>query len=270
MAPPRRATARAASLPAGRQAASVSRLLPSPRSFAVGLALLGVAVGAYAAARETSVFAVREVEIVGGSPRLQAEVRKALAPEVGTSLVRIGGGEIDRRVARVPGVLSVRFDRDFPHTLRVVVTPERAVLLLRRGSEGWVVSARGRVLRTVRNVRVSSLPRAWVPKDAAVRVGEILAPEHGAVAATVLAPLAASNFPARVRAVRAKESELTLVLRSGLELRLGDSGDLRLKLAVARRILAVQAADATPVYVDVSVPERPVVGDGNPGVESTG
>ena len=33
------------------------------------------------------------------------------------------------------------------------------------------------------------------------------------------------------------DGELTLVLASGTELRLGDSGDLRLKLAIAKQIL---------------------------------
>ena len=50
------------------------------------------------------------------------------------------------------------------------------------------------------------------------------------------------------------------MLAAGLELRLGDSGDLRLKLAIARRILAATgAARAGGGYLDVSVPERPVL-----------
>jgi hypothetical protein len=53
---------------------------------------------------------------------------------------------------------------------------------------------------------------------------------------------------------------LTLELGSGLELRLGDTGDLRLKLAIARRILrtTVAVSDVSG-YLDVSVPERPVL-----------
>ena len=67
--------------------------------------------------------------------------------------------------------------------------------------------------------------------------------------------------------MRATDKELTLVLRSGLELRLGDAGDLRLKLAVARRILLLQGAETSADYIDVSVPERPVVGGLNTQVE---
>jgi cell division protein FtsQ len=270
VAPPRRATARAAALPARRPLPSVARHLPSPRSLAVSLGLLAVAVGLYVVARQTSIFALRDVEVRGGSPALKQQVEDALAPELGRSLVAIQAGEIEHRLAAVPGVLAVRTDRDFPHTLRLVVTPERPVLLLRRGKEGWVVSARGRVLRKVTTTRLSTLPRVWVGKDADVQVNEVLAAESGLAAATVLAPITGSSFPARVRTVRATDKELTLVLRSGLELRLGDAGDLRLKLAVARRLLLLLASNADATYIDVSVPERPVVGGVNPQVAGEG
>jgi len=270
VAPPRRATARTAALPARRPPSALRRHMPSARSIAVGLALLGLAVGAYAIARETSVFAVRDIEVRGGSAALRAEVARALRPELGRSLVGVGGADVAASLADVPGVLSVRTDRRFPHTLRVVVTPERPVLLLRRGKAGWVVSARGRVLSRVRHTNVSSLPRLWVPKQTWVKVGMTLAPASGRTAATVVAPIVGSRFPAHIRAVRAKGDELTLVLRSGLELRLGDPGDLLLKLAVARKMLLLEGPDTSVTYIDVSVPERPVVGGGNAQVAGQG
>ena len=259
---------RAAALPAPPSARWV-RLLPSRRSFALGLLLLGLGAGAYVGARETSVFAVRELDIAGGSPSLRQQVRKALAPEGGRSLVKLGAADVERRLTSLPGVLSATSDRAFPHTLRVVVTPERPVLLLRRGSEGWIVSARGRVVRRVADVGAIRLPRVFVPRQTGVRLGELLPPSSGGLAAIVVAPLAAGNFPAAVRLVRTSERELTLVLRTGVEVRLGDVIELRLKLAVARRILGLLAAEDAPSYIDVSVPERPVVGDRNPQVATT-
>jgi cell division protein FtsQ len=254
----KRATARAAVLPAQPRTPRLRQLAPSPRSLAVGVALIVLAGGAYAAALETSIFAVTRIEVVGGSPRAQAEVRAALAGEIGQSLLRVGGSEIDRRVAASPDVLSVSFDRAFPHTLRVVVRAERPVLLLRRGAAAWVVSARGRVLRTETNPHLSSLPRVWVPRTTPVEVNSILAPAAGGAAAAALAPLSASLL-GRVRFVRADGKELTLVLRTGLEIRLGSVAQVRLKLAIARRVLALVGPGATQGYVDVTVPERPVV-----------
>lgn len=257
----KRATVRAAVLPARSGSPALRRLAPSGRSVVAGLALLLLAAAAYAVARETSVFAVRTLEVVGGSARAQAEVRAALAPELGRSLLQVSGREVDRRIASSPDVLSVSIDRSFPHTLRVIVRPERPVLLLRRGTDAWVVSARGRVQRHVGNPRLSVLPRAWVPRETTVTVGEILNLEGGGRAAIALAPIRSGLF-GRIRFVRADAKELTLILHSGLEIRLGDIRDVRLKVAIARRILGVIGLYTTSGYIDVSMPERPVVRSG--------
>ena len=112
--------------------------------------------------------------------------------------------------------------------------------------------------------RRSSLPRLWVPRGTAVSVGATLGAADGALAAAALVPVAAGAFPRSVRAVREGPDELTLVMQSGVEVRLGTIGDLRLKLAIAKRILALAGADAgSGTYVDVSVPERPVLGSAN-------
>jgi hypothetical protein len=52
------------------------------------------------------VFAVTDLEIAGGSPRVQAEVRRALE-RTGRSLLRVSDGEIDRQAAAVPDVVSL-------------------------------------------------------------------------------------------------------------------------------------------------------------------
>ena len=85
----------------------------------------------------------------------------------------------------------------------------------------------------------------------------------GAMGVAAVAPLRALRIPVGVRQVLTGDGDLTLVLASGTRLRLGDTGDLRLKLAIARRILPMTHG---ATYVDVSVPERPVAGY-NPRVE---
>ena len=255
----RRSNARTAVLPARRAVPELGRLAPSGRSILVGLALFALAASAYVAARDTAIFAVRTVEIRGGTESIRAEVRAALAPDLGKSLLRIDGGDIGRRLQPLPDVHSFRYDRSFPHTLRLVIRREVPVVVVRRGSDAFLVAASGRVLRPLPHPRLSSLPRFWVKKDVRLRTGEAL-PGSAAVAATVLAPLQGAPFPGGVKLVRGGADELTLVLGGGLEVRLGDAGDLRLKLAIARRILRTTgAAAAGPGYLDVSVPERPVL-----------
>jgi cell division septal protein FtsQ len=236
----------------------LARLAPSGRSVLIGLALFALAVGGYLAARETSIFAVRTIDIRGGDPALRSQVKAALADEVGQSLMKIDGAGLDRRIAPLPGVRSFHYDRAFPNTLRVLLRPEQPVLVLRTGADAYLVAATGRVIRKLAHPHLSHLPRLWVAHDVQVRVGDPLPPAIGA-AATALAPLQGAPLPGGVRVVRGGK-ELTLVLGGGLEVRLGDHGDLQLKLAIARRILRSTTAPATAGdYLDVSVPERPVL-----------
>ena len=87
-----------------------------------------------------------------------------------------------------------------------------------------------------------------------------------ATAVAAVAPIAGSRFPGRVTSVTTTPDELTLRLRSGLEVRLGDATDTALKLAVAARVIPL--LDAGTVYLDVAVPERPVSGTLNSQVEA--
>jgi hypothetical protein len=256
----KRSTSRTAVLPARRAAPSLklTRLAPSARSVLVGVVLFALAVGGYVAARETSIFAVRTIEIRGGDKALQAQVEAALAGELGQSLMKIDGNVLSRQIAPLPGVRAFRYDRAFPNTLRIVLRPEQPVLVLRSGADAYLVASTGRVIRTLSHPRRSHLPRLWVARDVQVKVGEPLPAPLGA-AATTLAPLQGAPLPGGVRLVRGGK-ELTLVLGSGLEVRLGDHGDLQLKLAIARRILRGSTASETAGdYLDVSVPERPVL-----------
>jgi len=254
-----RAQARVETLPIARGEArqpQPPRWLPSARSLVIGFALLAAGVGAYLAARETSLFAVQRIKVEGASPPLADRLRRALAPLLGSSLVSFSARDADRLLVAIPDIAAVGYDRDFPHTLRVVVRAERPVALLRRGSEAWLASAGGRALRRVDARPYPPLPRIWIPRAADVIVGERLSGPPAA-ALRAVAALGRLRFPVPVRAVRASEGELTLVLVSGLEVRLGDTADLALKLAVARRLVP-RAEEA--LYVDVSVPERAVAG----------
>ena len=135
-AAPRSRRARAAVLPfPGRRRLrgfSLKPSLPSGRALLLGFVLLGAGALAYLGARETSIFALRTVQIDGAPPRVAAHVEQALAPLRGRSLLALNRGEIDQRLARLSDVAAVSFDRDFPHTLRVFVTPAHSIAVLRR------------------------------------------------------------------------------------------------------------------------------------------
>ena len=232
--------------------------LPSGRAVLAAFAALAAGLALYAAARETSMFALRSVEVTGASASVGARVREALAPLSGRSLVTLDGHDVERRLRSIPQVASATFDRHFPHTLRVTVEAEDAVAVVRLGADAWVASGRGRVLRAVPRHARPRLARVWLT-GGDVLVGAPV-PERGArVALRALAFAREANVGWSVRTARVDERGVVLLLRSGLELRLGSARALRLKVAVARHLVPTIIAGVGPgTYLDVGEPERPV------------
>jgi hypothetical protein len=107
---------------------------------------------------------------------------------------------------------------------------------------------------------VPRLPRIWISTRTPVRVGGELT-AAGAATAAHAAGLAGA-FAARVASASDANGTLVFHLHSGLELLLGNGGDIKLKVAVADRVLAMLAAGST--FLDVSSPGRPVSGYGSP------
>ena len=245
----------------------LARLVPSGRSLAYALLLVaGVAV-AWLGARETGVFAVRTIDVAGAPPGVATQVRRTLATTRGTSLLKVDLDTSLQMVQALPTVASARFDRAYPHTLRVVVVPEKAVAVVRQGADSYLVSDTGRVIATSDRRDRPGLARIWVKRDVELRLGASTTGDLR-TAVTAVAPLVGSHFPGRVSSVTATPDTLSLRLRSGLEVRLGDPLDVALKLAVAARVIPLLAA-GTP-YLDVAVPERPVAGTLNSQIEPEG
>ena len=264
MASNRRGTSRAraavVALPVRRPAGRVGALLPSARSVAVGLGLIALAAGTYALARSTTAFAVEEIRVEGTTPAVARQVRAALEQDVGTSLLALDPDLVPRLEA-LPDVRTAVYDRAFPHTLIVRIERELPAAVLRRGRESWLVSERGRVLRSLPRGRHPRLPRVWIPGGRPLERGQLLRQPAVAQAMLVVRGLP-DDFPVPVRSVAVRNGTALLVLAGGLEVRLGAPRDVPLKLAVTAVILpsVERRAEGGPDYLDVSVPERAVSG----------
>jgi cell division protein FtsQ len=235
----------------------IGRVLPSGRFLAIAFTLLAAAVGAYVAARETSLFAVRTMQVEGTSRTATLRVERALEPLAGRNLLALDEGDVERAVGDLRDITVLDVDRAFPSTLRVTVTGERPAAVLRRGSESWIVSERGRVLRKAGESPSRRLARIWVGQVSVPSDGALLSEEDALVPARALGAVLGADrkFYDRVREARGDGSSVDLVLRTGTEVRLGAPQDIALKLAVATRILAALPG-ASGGYLDVSVPER--------------
>jgi cell division protein FtsQ len=233
------------------------RFVPSGRLLLVTFAAV-VAVGiAYWIAHATGVFAVERVVVRGAPPELSRDVVRATRDVVGRSLVAVDAEQVEGKLRALPGVAGVSVDRAFPDTLVVRVAPERAVAVVRRGRSAWLATGAGKVIREIETGTQRHLPRLWLARGATIRVGGQI--PAGLISATrALAAAHAAGLGGRVKGVRLSGDELTLVLRRGLELRLGRTADVGMKLAIAREVLGL--VDGAATYIDVSVPQRPVAG----------
>jgi cell division septal protein FtsQ len=235
----------------------IGELVPSARSVAVSLVLALITLLLYVAARETPLFAVRAIEVKGVRGPMARSVVRALRPLEGRSLLKVNGEEVSRLATALPYVAAVRYDRAFPNTLRVRVATERPLAVARHGVEAWLVSRNGRVMARISQRTQRLLPRIWLQQSVDVSLGATLAQGGGAEEVALLEPLRNARLGRRVSSVRTANGQAAYVLPGGLELRVGDTSNLPLKLAIARRILAQTALAG---YLDLSVPERPVVG----------
>lgn len=264
MAAARKPTSRTAvlALPSRTPAFEIpfARLIPSGRVLLICFAALAAVVGAYLAARTTSMFAVQTIEVTGARPSVVQRVDAALGPLDGTSLLSLDAAAIDRRLTPLRDVSLISYDRAFPHTAKIVVSAERPVAVLRKGSQAWIVTERGRVLDPLDDATTSHLPRIWVADASVPSTGDLLSADEARLPAVVLGRALSANQPlfADIREARETEDGLVLILRSGTEIRLGAADEVGLQLAVAQHVL--EAVGPGAAYVDVSVPERAVVG----------
>jgi len=233
----------------------LARVVPSGRSLFLAFGLVAAAVLLYRGAYLSSAFDVDRVEIRGAPPAVAREVEAATKNAVGRSLLTIDAGELEGTVRSLPSVAGASVDRAFPHTLVIKVAPERAVAVVRRGHSSWLVTGAGKVIREIEVGSERALPRLWLKREIAIRIGGSL-PAGFTEATRALAAVRDVRLPRRVKAVRSSGSEMTLVLRRGPEIRLGEPRDLLLKLAVAARVFPL--LERGTLYLDVSVPERPV------------
>jgi cell division protein FtsQ len=235
----------------------LGRLVPSGRVLLLAFGSLAGLLLAFFVSRETGLFGVGAIEVTGARPAVERQVQRALADREGSSLVGLDLDAARRDVLALSTVAGVSFDRAFPHTLRVTVVPERPVAVVRQGATAFVVSERGRVIARVDRRARPGLARIWVSREVSLETGAIVDGDLR-VAVEAVTPLAGVRFPGHVVSLTTAKNQLTLRLRSGLELRLGSLRDVDLKLAVAARVIPRLPEGAG--YLDVSVPDRPVAG----------
>jgi cell division protein FtsQ len=220
------------------------------------LAVIGVVVALLAIAYGASVspfLAVDHVVVRGASRTTPRRLLHDAGIAKGDPLFWFDAGNARTKLEAEPFVARARVIKEWPDTLRIVVT-ERTPAAWAEGARGIVVvDGTGRVLE-----HVGAAP-AGLPQLLGLRVvpdpGGTVAPTGPARMAAILPPLAAGG----TTSVSATDGGLTMQLKAGTEIRLGDAAHLVDKLRAMVAVLGALAGQ--PVnYVDVSVPSNPVAG----------
>ena len=236
---------------------------PRRRAVLIGACVVALLALLYLGARETPVFALRTVEVEGAPPDVRQAIVQSLEETRGTSLVSLDGDAVVRRLEALPSVQSVTYDRAFPHTLRLVVLPEKPAAVVNQASNLWIVSVRGRVIGGTSAAEAPDLPRVRYLPDAPLTAGQFVADEG---TKTILAALsqAPKRMPMAIHSARLEDGELTLILAGEGETRplllLGEPVDVGTKLRVAALVLRKLGYEERDVlaYLDVTLPDRPV------------
>jgi cell division protein FtsQ len=226
---------------------------PPARAVAACAGVLLLLGGAWLWLRDSSLVAVRQVDVTGLSgseaPRVRAALQEA-ARDMTTLHVR--SKQLRTAVAPYPAVMSIEAHADFPHRLRVVVHEHVAVGALTAGNDRVAVAADGTVLRGSATQGLPLIAVGAAPAGGAVS-------DRRAQRAIALLAAAPAALRAKVQRVYAGPRGLTAPLVDGPVLYFGGPERLRAKWTAAARVLADRSS-AGATYLDLRLPERPAAG----------
>jgi len=243
-----------------RKAIAAARVHRRRRQLAWGLLALALAVATVQLVR-TPLFGLAAVHVEGTRALGREQVLAAADVRPGQPYLGLDLEAIRRRVAALPRVAAARVVRDYPASLRIVVSERPAVASVRKVAVYWLVAADGTVLEASRQ-RPANLPHvASVPLPADVHPGSRLPP--GNPLANALGALGGMRPELRRQVVAVHARSL-----DGLEFRLRDGTRVLYGLAVeqpakdaavllVRRTLAKQGREVE--RIDVRNPAAPTV-----------
>ncbi len=239
-------------------------LRPSPPVLAGILVVLLAATGGWMWLRDSSLVAVRKVEVTGLTGPQAGRIRAALEGAArNMTTLHVSLGALRDAASPFPIVKDLRVSARPPHALRILVEERDPVAAVLVDGRPVAVASDGSLLRDSGNAtRLALLPPLDVP-PAGDRVTAALARrELGLLAG---APPVLRGQIARVTLSRAHG--LVALVRGGPALYFGGPSRLVAKWAAVAAVLADRTS-AGARYLDVRVPERPAAG-GVPALSAT-
>jgi cell division protein FtsQ len=215
--------------------------------------VLVVLVAAAALVTVSPLLDVDHLQVHGVHRLTAAEVEAAGGIHRGDAMVWMDTGRVAGRIEALPYVRDARVTREWPDTVKVTVHERTPVAWIDGPGAKTLVDGSGRVLQTVA-AAPAGMPQLLGTK-VLPRPGGTIRPADGARVASGLTGLVAAG----TASVAVTDHGVVLHLVAGPEIRMGEPGQVAVKLRAALAVL--NASQNVPVsYIDVSVPTNPVAG----------
>jgi cell division protein FtsQ len=209
------------------------------------------------------------VEVRGSRHVSAGSIVSAADLDSGDNLLTLDQGRIVDAVESLPWVRSARVQRRLPGTISVLIKERIPAMVLTTPDGKWAVDRAGRVIGRGKMAR--RVPVIATGTTGYVEPGdEIAAPQVRAAVKAV------GSMPAELRKLikavfAASPERITFALHRGPDVRYGAAERLHDKNAVLIAVLdRLRTAGESPAYVDVRVPESPVVGGWDPSAPVSG
>jgi cell division protein FtsQ len=233
------------------------------------LVILGSTIGVVAALVALVVsplFDVDRIEVRGVSSLSADELLEAADVARGDRMIEIDLTEARDGLRSVPGVRSANVERDWPSTIRITVTEEEPVAVLRSGGSEFLVSSTGRVLDAPPGETTGVVPFE-VERDDVTGSGPGSEVAEDVLAAALAINRMATPFRSQVASAKLSSSgSLTLALIDDASVRMGPVQDLPAKIGAIESVLARVSPQCRHV-IDVREPALVTVSR-RPGCES--
>jgi len=221
--------------------------------FSLGLALF----------LRSSTFAVQKVIVQGLKLSPESEILKLASGVQGQNLFLFDQEALNHKITLHPLVQSVKFQRKLPHTLVIIVTERTPVALVVVPKGVLEVDTQGTFLR-----RLESWPTTDHPVITGINVKDTVGPgqnlaDPSLTAALSLLGQAQPELQSQIGELHVDNTQqMTMYLRSGVEVRLGQASDWKPKLSALFQLISddgYKSFQQGVRYIDFTA-AKPVIG----------
>jgi cell division protein FtsQ len=238
------------------------RLRPNARLIAAVAGVVVVLGAGFLWFRDSSLVAVKRVQVIGASGPDAGHIRAALvAAADAMTTMDVNTGQLHTAVAPYPDVKSLQVSTQFPHGMRIRVIEQSPVAVVTEGGRRIAVAGDGTLLHSGADSSLPVIPLR-VPPGGPRLAGYALAEVQ------LLSDAPYQLLPRIATVTDSAGHGLVAQLRNGPEIYFGDSSSLVAKWSSATAVLA-NSGSASASYIDVTDPNRPAAGAGSDGGAAT-